>query len=66
MNIDYDRLKSDLMNYFGTATSMGFPQAMIELSEVELANPQKLIEIAIRSGIDLDDYKDKNYLGKKR
>ena len=30
--------------------------AVIELSEVESASPRKLIEIAIRNNIDLEDF----------
>ncbi len=55
MNIDIERLRRDLIDYFGTAMSM-FPVAMMELSQVENASPEKLIEIARKNGFDLRDY----------
>ena len=55
MNIDIERLRRDLIDYFGTAMSM-FPVAMMELSQVENASPEKLIEIARKNGFYLRDY----------
>ena len=55
MNIDIERLRRDLIDYFGTAMSV-FPVAMMELSQVQNASPEKLIEIAKKNGFDLRDY----------
>ena len=55
MNIDIERLRRVLIDYFGTAMSM-FPVAMMELSQGENASPEKLIEIARKNGFDLRDY----------
>ncbi len=55
MTIDVERLRRDLIDYFGTAMSM-FPVAMMELSQVQNASPEKLIEIARKNGFDLRDY----------
>ena len=55
MNIDIERLRRDLIDYFGTAMSV-FPVAMMELSQAEKASPEKLIEIAKKNGFDLRDY----------
>lgn len=55
--IDYERLRNDLMNYFGSAM-MYYPVAVVELSEVEHASPSKLIQIAIQNGFNLDNYKE--------
>lgn len=55
MTIDVERLRRDLIDYFGTAMSM-FPVAMMELSQVQNASPEKLIEIARKNGFDLRKY----------
>jgi len=54
-DIDFEALRDYLMDYFGTA-SMYNPAAVMELSEVENASPNKLVEIAIKNNIDLDDF----------
>ena len=56
MNIDIERLRQDLINYFGTAMSY-FPMAIGDLSKVENASAEELIRIALDNGFDLDDYK---------
>ena len=56
MNIDYESLRNDLINYFGTAM-MYNPQAVIQLSQVENASNSELETIAIRNGFDLRNYK---------
>ena len=64
--IDYERLRLDLMNYYGTAGASGMPQAIIELSNVERANFYELINIARENNININDYINNDYLGKKR
>ena len=60
MGIDYDKLREDLIDYFGTAMTYN-PMAVIELSDVESASDYKLEQIAIKNGFDLDNYsKQKN------
>ena len=54
-NLDYERLRRDLMDYFGTAMTY-YPVAVIELVTVENASNDKLIEIAIQNGFDLTKY----------
>ena len=58
-NIDYDykRLRSALMDYFGTAMVGGFPMAVIELGEVERASESELLQIARKNGFNLEKYK---------
>ena len=56
--MDYERLREDLKDYFGTAISCGYPMAVIELSEVESASYDRLQEIAIQNGFDLSNYED--------
>lgn len=53
--IDYERLRSDLMDYFGAAMVF-YPMAVIELSDVETASNYKLEQIAIQNGFNLNDY----------
>lgn len=54
--IDVDRLRKYLEEYFGTAVFNGNPQAMIELEEVKSASTQELILIALNYGFDINDY----------
>lgn len=55
MEIDYIELRNDLMNYFGTAMSYN-PMAVVNLTEVQYASEEKLIEIALSNGFDLSNY----------
>lgn len=55
MNIDFEKLREDLKDYYGTAMSF-MPMAVIELSQVEKASNQKLIELALKNNFDLSDY----------
>ena len=55
MNIDYEKLREDLKDYYGTAMSF-MPMAVVELSQVERASNQKLIELALKNNFDLSDY----------
>lgn len=54
--VDINRLREDLINYFGTAIFYN-PMAIMELEEIKKASESKLIEIAIKNGFDLDNYK---------
>lgn len=56
MNIDIDKLRQDLINYFGTAMVSGFGMAVMDLSRVERASAEELIRIALECGFDLNDY----------
>ena len=56
MNIDYERLRRDLIDYYGTATFSGFGMAMIEISRVENASNEELVYIAKRNGFCLENY----------
>lgn len=54
-DIDYERLRNDLIDYYGTAIAYN-PMAVIELSDVENASIDKLVQIAMQNGFDLSDY----------
>ena len=55
-DFDYDRLRSDLMDYYGTAMVGGFPMAVIELGQVERASESELVQIAQKLGYNLNKY----------
>ena len=58
MEIDIEKLRNDLINYFGTATT--FNQfAYVKLIEIKNASFDKLIEIAINNNFNLKDYEIK-------
>ncbi len=56
MYYNIEELRKDLMDYYGTAMNSGFGMAVIDLSEVENASPEKLISIAKKIGVDLRNY----------
>ena len=55
-DIDYENLRSDLEDCYGTAMFSGAGMAMEDLSKVDRASEEKLIEIAKREKIDLSKY----------
>ena len=59
-NIDYEKLRKDLTDYFGSAMFSGFPIAIVDLSDVEIASNAELIEIAEKNNFDLNDYQITN------
>lgn len=56
IEIDIDKLRADLVDYFGTAMFNVSPLALIDLSKVENANEEELVQIAIKNGFDLTKY----------
>ena len=56
MNIDIEKLRRDLIDYFGTAMASGFGMAVMDLTRVEKASDEELINIALDCGFDLNDY----------
>ncbi len=55
-NIDYDRLRWSLKDYYGTAMAGGFPMAMMDVSRVEKADEEELLEMAEDIGLDIRKY----------
>ena len=55
MNINYDRLRKDLVEYFGTALSVN-PCAIFDVNKVQNASKEELKNIAVRNGFKLSDY----------
>ena len=58
MLIDIDKLRKDLIDFYGTAAYNGFPTAMMDVIDVENASPEKLIQLANRAGFSLEDYEE--------
>ena len=56
MQLDIERLRKDLKNYYGSAMHSGFPMAMMNLSEIERESDQELIQIAQQNHINLNNY----------
>lgn len=55
MTIDIDKLRAALIDYFGTAMQYN-PVALMDLTKVENASPEELVNIALENGYDLEDY----------
>ena len=60
-DFDFAKLRSDLMDYYGTAMVGGFPMAVIELGQVERASEAELLQIAQKNHYNLEKYKKNNY-----
>lgn len=60
--IDINKLREDLINYFGTAIGM-FPMAIMDLNEVYNATDEEVISIAMRNNFNLENYIN-NYVDK--
>ena len=61
MNIDIEGLRQDLIDYFGSATSI-YPMAIMDVINVETADSNELIEIAKINGFDLNEYIIESYI----
>lgn len=55
MDVNFDKLREDLIDYFGSAMGM-FSVAMMDVSNVERASEQELIKCAKQNGFDLRQY----------
>ena len=56
MNMNIDKLRQDLIDYYGTAMSNGFPMAVMDLERAERASEEELIRMAREEGVDLERY----------
>ena len=54
--IDIEKLKKDLIDYYGTAIFTSSPLAIIELSKIEKATEEELIKIALNNKFDINKY----------
>lgn len=58
MEINTNRLRADLKDYYGTAMLGGFPMAVMEMNVVEQASDEELVKLAEKVGIDIQKYYD--------
>ena len=58
--IDYEKLRKDLVDYFGTAFTLN-PMTMVDLLRVQNASDEELVDIALKNNFDLNRYKNKTY-----
>lgn len=63
MYIDFEKLRYDLIDYFGSGISI-YNIALINIIEVENADENKLIQIAKSNGFSLNDYTLESYTKK--
>ena len=55
-NINIEKLRDDLRDFYGTAMFSGFPMAVIDLSDIESVSKEELLNIAIKNKFDLKNY----------
>ena len=56
MEINTNRLRADLKDYYGTAMLGGFPMAVMEMNVVERASDDELVKLAEKAGLDTRKY----------
>ena len=56
MNIDVEKLRQDLIDYYEGIMFNVSPAAMIELEKVKRATDEEIIAIASSIGFNLDNY----------
>ena len=56
-DIDIERLREDLEEYFTSAMFMVSEFAMIDMVDVKTASPEELLEIANKNKFNLNNYK---------
>lgn len=56
MEIDIERLRTDLLDEYGTAVFSGFPMAIMDLVDVEQATEEELIKLAKEKRMNLGKY----------
>lgn len=57
--IDFEKLRNDLLDYYGTFMVNLFPAAVFELGRIDKANNEELLTIAKENNFDLNDYEVK-------
>ena len=57
MEIDYDKLRSDLINFYQGAYFVGgFGAALMDSIDVEKMSDEELVKLALKKGFKLEDY----------
>jgi hypothetical protein len=62
-NINISALRSDLIDYIGSASSF-MPYALIDVTVLETASDEEVIRCALRFGFNLDNYTNSNTRGR--
>lgn len=57
MEIDIERLRRDLIDYYGSGMVCGFGMLVVNISDIERASNQTIINIAMRLGLNLENYR---------
>ena len=60
-DINLEKLKRDLMDYYGTASYSGYQMAMMEVIDIEKASPDELVKLAISAGFDISSYQENEF-----
>ena len=55
-NIDIEKLRQFIIDYYGTAMINSFPTAMTDLLEVENASNEKVLSLALKNSINLNNF----------
>ena len=55
-NLDIERLRKDLIEHFTSAMFIVSPIALVDLTEVENANEEQIVKIALNNKFDLKKY----------
>lgn len=58
--LNTDRLRSDLIDCFGTAMTNGWGMAEFDISDIQDASPEELIRIARECGFNIIDYMEES------
>lgn len=55
-NIDIEKLRQHIIDYYGTAMINSSPTAMMDLLEVENASNEKVLSLALKNSINLNNF----------
>jgi hypothetical protein len=55
-NIDVDKIRQELINYYTFAIFKVSPIAMTDLSIVETASDEEILKIAVKNNLDLNSF----------
>lgn len=55
-NIDIEKLRQYIIDYYGTAMINSSPTAMMDLLEVENASNEKVLSLALKNSINLNNF----------
>lgn len=55
-NIDIEKLRNYLINYYGTASTF-YPQAIYDVIELENGTEEKVLKLALKNNININNFK---------